>query len=143
MGPVFTNLSSLRFVFVVITFFLTACANSVSHEPVSAPPEPAPPADRESTVAAETKPIVAAPTSAVEGKVFDLVAEQMHVEKNKIRRSTRLIEDLKADELDFVNIVMATEERLAIEIPDEQAERVKTVGEMIDLVERLKSKEQK
>ena len=134
----------MRFLFP-IAFLLAACSSSGSHESTSDSPQSTAATDRQPTVAADSQPAVADdPKSGVadiETRVIDLVAEQMHVKKNQISRRTRLIEDLKVEELDLVNIVLATKERFDIEIPDEDAERVKSVGDMIDLVAKhLKSK---
>jgi len=137
--------SSMRFVFVVMTFLFAGCSSGVNHESTSDSPQSTAASDRQPTVAADSEPAVADdPNSGVadiETKVIDLVAEQMHVKKDKISRRTRLIEDLQVEELDFVNIILANKESFDIEIPDEEAERVKSVGDMIDLVAKhLKSK---
>ena len=74
--------------------------------------------------------------SAIEPRVIEIVAEELSVEKDKIRRETTFIQDLGADSLDIVELVMALEEELDINIPDDQAEKITTVGEAIDHIEK-------
>jgi acyl carrier protein len=70
----------------------------------------------------------------IERMVFRVVSEQMGVTESELSRSTRLQEDLNADSLDAVELVMEFEDELEISIPDSSAEKVRTVGEMIDLL---------
>jgi len=72
--------------------------------------------------------------SEIEAKVIDIVAEQMHAEKEKISRETSFVEDLNADSLDTVELVMEFEDEFETSIPDEQAEQIKTVGQAIDFI---------
>ncbi|MGC6463393.1 MAG: acyl carrier protein [Pirellulaceae bacterium] len=74
--------------------------------------------------------------SAIEPRVIEIVAEELSVEKDKIRRDTTFIQDLGADSLDIVELVMALEEEFDINIPDDQAEKITTVGEAIDHIEK-------
>ena len=74
--------------------------------------------------------------SAIEPRVIEIVAEELSVEKDKIRRETPFIQDLGADSLDIVELVMALEEEFDINIPDDQAEKITTVGEAIDHIEK-------
>ena len=74
--------------------------------------------------------------SAIEPRVIEIVAEELSVEKDKIRRETTFIQDLGADSLDIVELVMALEEEFDINIPDDQAEKITTVGESIDHIEK-------
>ena len=74
--------------------------------------------------------------SAIEPCVIEIVAEELSVEKDKIRRETTFIQDLGADSLDIVELVMALEEEFDINIPDDQAEKITTVGEAIDHIEK-------
>ena len=64
----------------------------------------------------------------VESKVIDIVAEQMGVDKGEINRDTDFINDLNADSLDTVELVMEFEDEFETSIPDEEAEKIKTVG---------------
>ena len=74
--------------------------------------------------------------SEIEAKVIDIVAEQMHAEKEKISRETSFGEDLNADSLDTVELVMEFEDEFETSIPDEQAEQIKTVGQAIDFIKQ-------
>jgi len=72
----------------------------------------------------------------IESKVIDIVAEQMHAEKEKISRDTSFVDDLNADSLDTVELVMEFEDEFETSIPDEQAEQIKTVGQAIDFIKQ-------
>ncbi len=78
---------------------------------------------------------------SVEKRVIEIVSENLGVNKEQITRSTAFIEDLGADSLDIVELVMELEEAFDITIPDDQAEKIKTVGEAIDYIEREQSKQ--
>jgi acyl carrier protein len=67
--------------------------------------------------------------------VVDIVAEQMGVDKSQITRETSFVNDLGADSLDTVELVMEFEDEFDISIPDEEAEKIQTVGQAIDYVE--------
>ena len=73
---------------------------------------------------------------SVEQRVIDIVSEHFAYDKEKITRNTTFIEDIGADSLDIVEFVMELEEEFDIQIPDDQAEKIKTVGEAIDYIER-------
>ncbi|OAB62762.1 acyl carrier protein [Leptolyngbya valderiana BDU 20041] len=60
----------------------------------------------------------------------------MHAEKEKISRDTSFVEDLNADSLDTVELVMEFEDEFETSIPDEQAEQIKTVGQAIDFIKQ-------
>ena len=70
----------------------------------------------------------------IEGKVISIVAEQMGVEKAEVSRETDFVNDLNADSLDTVELVMEFEDEFETSIPDEQAEKIKTVGQAIDFI---------
>lgn len=70
----------------------------------------------------------------IEAKVIEIVAEQMGTDKAKINRTTSFVEDLNADSLDTVELVMEFEDEFETEIPDEAAEKIKTVGEAIEFI---------
>ena len=72
----------------------------------------------------------------IEAKVIDIVAEQMGADKAKITRATSFVEDLNTDSLDTVELVMEFEDEFETSIPDEQAEKIKTVGEAIDFIKQ-------
>ena len=73
--------------------------------------------------------------SSVEERVVNIVAEQLGVEKDKIKRESNFVNDLGADSLDTVELVMELEEEFDINIPDEAAEKIQTVGEAISHIE--------
>ena len=74
--------------------------------------------------------------------MFDVIrkaiAEQLNVPMENITPETRFIEDLKADSLDLVELVMDLEDRYGVEIPDEQLAEIKTVGQIVEIVENNK-----
>ena len=72
----------------------------------------------------------------IEAKVIQIVSEQMSVDKNEISRNTSFVNDLNADSLDTVELVMELEDEFDLTIPDEEAEKLKTVGEAIDYVRK-------
>jgi acyl carrier protein len=75
----------------------------------------------------------------IEAKVIEIVAEQLGTDKAKITRATSFVEDLNADSLDTVELVMEFEDQFETSIPDEQAEKIKTVGEAIEFIHKAKS----
>lgn len=77
--------------------------------------------------------------SSIEQRVFEIVAEELSVEKDKIRPETTFINDLGADSLDIVELIMALEEEFDISIPDDAAEKITTVGEAIKHIEKATS----
>ena len=70
----------------------------------------------------------------IEAKVIDIVAEQMGVEKGEITRETSFTNDLNADSLDTVELVMEFEDEFDTTIPDDQAEKISTVGHAIAFI---------
>jgi acyl carrier protein len=74
--------------------------------------------------------------STVEERVIEIVCENLGVNKEQVTRSTSFTEDVGADSLDIVELVMELEEEFEITIPDDQAEKIKTVGEAIDYIEK-------
>ena len=77
--------------------------------------------------------------ASVEERVIDIVAEQLGVEKDKITRNTSFVNDLGADSLDQVELVMELEEEFDIDIPDDAAEKIQTVGQAIDFIEQAQA----
>ena len=75
--------------------------------------------------------------SSLEQKVSKIIAEQLNVEEEKVKPSASFINDLGADSLDIVELVMAMEEEFGLDIPDQDAEGLKTVG---DVLKYLKDK---
>ena len=74
--------------------------------------------------------------ASTEERVIDIVAEQLGVEKDKISHDSHFVNDLGADSLDTVELVMELEEEFEINIPDETAEQIQTVGEAIDHIDK-------
>ena len=75
--------------------------------------------------------------SNIEAKVVDIVSEQMGVDKSEISRDTSFINDLNADSLDTVELVMEFEDEFDLSIPDEEAEKIQTVGAAIDYISKV------
>jgi acyl carrier protein len=73
-------------------------------------------------------------TQAIENKVKNIIADQLGVGEDEIKPESSFIEDLGADSLDIVELVMAMEEEFEVEIPDEEAENIKTVGDAINYI---------
>lgn len=74
---------------------------------------------------------------AIENKVLDIISEQMGVDKAEISRKTSFINDLNADSLDTVELVMEFEDEFDMSIPDEEAEKIQTVGASIDYIVKV------
>lgn len=77
----------------------------------------------------------------IEQKVIDIVAEQMGVDKAEITRDTSFINDLNADSLDTVELVMEFEDEFEMSIPDEEAEKIQTVGQAVDYIKSVADKQ--
>jgi acyl carrier protein len=75
-------------------------------------------------------------TASVESRVIKIVSEQLGIAVDKITATSSFVEDLGADSLDTVELVMALEEEFDMEIPDESAEKIKTVGDAISHIEK-------
>jgi acyl carrier protein len=71
---------------------------------------------------------------SIEEKVTKIIAEQLEVSPEKVAPGTSFTDDLKADSLAIVEMVLAFEEAFKIEIPDEDAEKIKTVGDAINYI---------
>jgi acyl carrier protein len=81
--------------------------------------------------------------SEVAQKVKSIIAEQLGVKPEEVTDSASFVDDLGADSLDTVELVMALEEEFGIEVPDEDAEKMTTVGEAIRYVEDKAAKHSK
>ena len=72
--------------------------------------------------------------SDIESKVKDIIVEQLGVSADQVKPEAKFIEDLGADSLDTVELVMAFEEEFGIEVPDEEAEKLQSVGDVVSYV---------
>ena len=72
-------------------------------------------------------------------KVRDIVVDQLGVEADEVNIDSTFIDDLGADSLDIVELIMAFEEEFGIEIPDEAAEKIKTVQDVVSYIDQNKS----
>jgi acyl carrier protein len=72
----------------------------------------------------------------IEPQVIAVVAEKLSADKSNITRNTNFTSDLNADSLDLVELVMELEERFDIQIPDDQAEKIHTVGQAVDMINK-------
>lgn len=77
---------------------------------------------------------------SIEDKVKDIIVEQLGVNPEQVTPAAKFIEDLGADSLDTVELVMAFEEEFNVEVPDEEAEKLQTVGDVIKYIEDKGSK---
>lgn len=71
-------------------------------------------------------------------KIKEIIIEQLQVDESEVTMDTNLMKDLSADSLDAVEIIMAIEDEFAFEIPDEDAEKIQTVGDLVRYVEENK-----
>ncbi|EEO26344.1 MULTISPECIES: acyl carrier protein [Helicobacter] len=75
--------------------------------------------------------------------IFDdvkaVVVEQLNVNEGEVKPESKFVDDLGADSLDVVELVMALEEKFEIEIPDEEAEKIQTVGDVVAYIEKAKA----
>lgn len=85
--------------------------------------------------------MVAVSQEEIKEKVVKIVSEQMGVDKSEITMETSFVNDLNADSLDMVELVMEFEDEFELSIPDEEAEKIQTVGAAVDYI--LKAQNQK
>ena len=76
----------------------------------------------------------------IEQRVKKIIVEQLSVNADQVSPEAKFIEDLGADSLDTVELVMALEEEFGIEVPDEQAEKLQSVGDVIKYIEETQQK---
>ena len=74
---------------------------------------------------------------AISQEMIDFIVEQLSVEKEKVVSEASFVDDLGADSLDLVELIMAMEEKFDIEIPDEDAEKIVTVQDAVDYVGKI------
>ena len=77
---------------------------------------------------------------SIDQKVKDIIVEQLSVNAEQVTPEAKFIEDLGADSLDIVELVMAFEEEFGIEVPDGDAEKLLTVGDVVKYIEDKQSK---
>lgn len=70
--------------------------------------------------------------------VKTVIVEQLSVGADEVKLESKFVDDLGADSLDVVELVMALEEKFGIEIPDEEAEKISTVKDVVEYIERIK-----
>ena len=75
--------------------------------------------------------------NSIEEKVSSIIVDQLGVESDKVTADAKFIEDLGADSLDTVELVMAFEENFDIEVPDEEAEKLQSVADVVDYIEKV------
>ena len=71
-------------------------------------------------------------------EVKEVIVEQLNVSPDEVKPEARFVEDLGADSLDVVEMIMALEEKFEIEIPDIEAEKIQTVQDVVDYIEKAK-----
>jgi acyl carrier protein len=79
------------------------------------------------------------PVASVQERVIDIVSEQLGVDKEKVTPETSFVNDLGADSLDTVELVMELEEEFDITIPDDSADNIQTVGQAVHYIEASQS----
>jgi acyl carrier protein len=77
---------------------------------------------------------------SISDKVKDIIVEQLGVNPEQVTDAASFIEDLGADSLDTVELVMAFEEEFGVEVPDEDAEKLQTVGDVVKYIEEKTAK---
>jgi acyl carrier protein len=76
---------------------------------------------------------------STEQEVIDIVVEQLGVDKEDVTLTKSFVEDLNADSLDLTELIMTFEERFGCEISEEDAEKLKTVGDVVAYIEKVKA----
>lgn len=80
------------------------------------------------------------PEKPIEEKVKEIIIEQLGVNAEQITPEAKFTDDLGADSLDIVELIMAFEEQLGVEVPDEEAEKLQTVGDVIRYIKEKQAK---
>lgn len=75
--------------------------------------------------------------NSIEEKVRSIIVDQLGVESDKVTADAKFIEDLGADSMDTVELVMAFEENFDIEVPDEEAEKLQSVADVVAYIEKV------
>lgn len=74
--------------------------------------------------------------SDIESTVKDIVIDQLDAKPNEVTRDTSFVDDLQADSLAIVELVLALEEKFNVKIPDDEVDRIKTVGDAVDYIHK-------
>jgi acyl carrier protein len=74
---------------------------------------------------------------SIEDRVKDIIVDQLGVSADQVTLEAKFIEDLGADSLDTVELVMAFEEEFGIEVPDEEAEKLQSVGDVVTYIQKV------
>lgn len=74
----------------------------------------------------------------MEKKIISMIAEKLGKKEEDVKLESRLVEDLGADSLDFVELIMAFEDEFGISLPDEDVSKLKTIGNIVDYINNLK-----
>lgn len=74
-------------------------------------------------------------SDTIESQVIDVIVEQLGVDREKVTPDAKFIDDLGADSLDTVELVMTFEEKFSVEVPDEDAEKLKSVADVVAYIE--------
>lgn len=74
----------------------------------------------------------------IEQEVIDIIIEQLGVDKDEVKNDKSFVEDLNADSLDLTELIMTFEERFGCEIPQDAAEKIKTVGDAVSFIQAHK-----
>ena len=75
----------------------------------------------------------------IESQVIDIIVEQLGVEREKVTPEAKFIDDLGADSLDTVELVMNFEEKFSLEVPDDDAEKLRSVADVVKYIEEHKA----
>lgn len=73
--------------------------------------------------------------SKIKSQVVDIISQHLNINKNKIKSTSRIIQDLGADSLDLIELILALEERFNIEIPESMAEKFKTMQDFVAYIQ--------
>ena len=73
---------------------------------------------------------------SIEDKIISIIAEKLNLSKDQVKPEASFVDDLGADSLDLVELVMAMEEEFGMEVPDEDAEKLRTVRDVIEYVKK-------
>jgi len=131
-----------RYVFstlaLALLFAFTNCKSTVSSNSPTAQASvhPSPTASR-ANVAPSPSPSVQQPLKGdIDARVAHILVDQLGVDEKEIKPTARLADDLGADDLDQVEVMMRLEDEFRIEIPDQDAEKLKTVGDLVNYIKK-------